>query len=263
MISRPIRFTRAAETTGKIPASARLRTTACSVAAGSKYFTSRRSPLRSSSFFSLITSLRSPTALPGAGLAKTAFSGEDGPGSAVVIAGATAATSATQWTSLPIALWLPITVGLALGQARLLLLAIEPKSPEQGHVLQRKENRRIVPFVRVLVSGRRWANEKVSLFPFVADPIDHGTAGAADDMVDGAARLAVRPSVDSGAHHLEIARHGWENGLPSACVNVLHHHVVERVRLQLREPEKRIVRRLPPVVNQSLRPRARGGPDRD
>src|SRR5262249_39787844 len=54
--------------------------------------------------FSLMTSLSRPTALPGAGLANTAFSSEDGAGSAVVTIGAATPMTTTQRTSVRIAL---------------------------------------------------------------------------------------------------------------------------------------------------------------
>src|SRR5216683_2167518 len=147
-------------------------------------------------------------------------------------------------------------------QARLLLLAIQAERRQKRDVLERKEDRRVLSLVGVLVSGGRGDDEEVSLFPFMADPVDHGAAGAADHMVDGAARLAVGPGVDPGADHLEVASDGRENGAAGGGVDVFQEHIVERVRLHFGKLEQRGVRGLPPVVDEPLWPRARGRSDR-
>src|SRR6266851_1423409 len=111
-----------------------------------------------------------------------------------------------------------------------------------------------------MIDGARQEWEEGDFFPFLAGPVDDRAAGAADHVIDGAARLAVRPGVDPGTDHLDVAGHGREDGPTCGGVDVFHEHVVERVRLQLGELEQRGVRALPAVVVESLRPRGR--PDR-
>src|SRR5262245_53679948 len=113
------------------------------------------------------------------------------------------------------------------------LFAIEPEGFEHGRVLDGEKHRLTVSRIRMLVPGPRRHREEIPLAPVEALAFDHTEALSGENMIDGAARLAVCLCLHARPDQLDPTADGTESRAAGGGIDIFHCHIVKGAGIHL------------------------------
>ena len=120
-------------------------------------------------------------------------------------------------------------------------LVVEAEGAQHGQILDRKKDGiRVRRRVRVLVQRPGRQSDDVALAPFELLPVDDRRAVALDDIIHGAAGMAVRLGAFAGPQQLDHAGHRRQHRAAGLRMTVLQQDAVEGTALMVAQRCERL-----------------------